>query len=223
MAFDISALPPGLVREPEPARSGPTDQLGQEEFLKLMLAQLKNQDPLQPLENGEFLGQIAQFGTVTGIQDLQNIMSGLSSNITSDRSLRAASLLDRQVLVAGTSARMDEEGLISGAVELNQPADSVRIDVLDLAGRLVGTVQLGGQGSGLNNFNFRGFDAEGQPLPAGTYQIRATATANGKPVALQTFTLRQVAGVQINPGASDLTLDLAGGDSVLLGDVRRID
>jgi flagellar basal-body rod modification protein FlgD len=223
--FDISALPPGLVRQPTGANSQarPTDELGQEAFLKLMLTQLKNQDPFEPLESGEFLGQIAQFSTVSGIQELQAIMTGVSSSITSDRSLRAASLLGRSVLVESAEGYLDLEEGLNGAVELQQSAESVLVEILDLSGARVGSVELGASASGLNSFSFNGIGSSGAELPAGRYRIRATAMAGGKSVSLQTLVSQRVAGVQITPGETDLTLDLAGGGSVVLGNVRRID
>ena len=222
-SFDISALPPSLVREPVEQESTDNNQLGQEAFLKLMLAQLENQDPLQPLENGEFLGQIAQFSTVTGIQELQNIMTGLSGSLSSDRSLRAASLLDRAVLVETAEADLDSDSGLSGAIELEQSADNVRVELLTPGGELVGRVDLGPSGAGLNSFRFNGVGAGGELLPEGRYRIRATATAGGETLALQSLVSQQVAGVRITPESTDLTLDLAGGGSVSLDDVRRID
>ena len=222
-SFDISALPPSLVREPPAQESEESNQLGQEAFLRLMLAQLQNQDPLKPLENGEFLGQIAQFSTVTGIQELQNIMTSLSGSLTSDRSLRAASLLDRSVLVEGAEAYIDETGELQGAIDLPQAADTVRVEVLGLGGQLVGSFDLGVSAEGLNSFDYQISGADGAPPPAGRYRLRATATAGGQTLALQTLVSQQVAGVQITPGQTDLTLDLAGGGSVSLDDVRRID
>src|SRR5690625_1502858 len=74
-------------------------EIGQEDFLKLMVTQLQNQDPFSPMENGEFLAQIAQFTTATGIQELQQSFERFSSNIKTEQALQAASLVGRNVVV----------------------------------------------------------------------------------------------------------------------------
>lgn len=119
------------------AQAQPTkanDQLLQEDFLKLMVAQLKNQDPMKPMESGEFLGDIAQFGTVSGIQDLQESFASLNSSVQSSQALQAAALVDRQVLVPMSRGQLESGGAISGAVELPASTSQLTLGVYDSAG-----------------------------------------------------------------------------------------
>jgi len=102
-------------------------RLGQEEFLELMIAQLQNQDPFEPMENGNFLAQMAQFGTVSGIQELQQSFESLSSSLVSNQALQAAALVGRQVLAPAGVAILEEGGGLQGAVEL--PAASPAVSV----------------------------------------------------------------------------------------------
>lgn len=198
-------------------------ELGQKDFLKLMTTQLNNQDPLNPMESGDFLGQIAQFGTVSGIRDLQDVITDIRSSMTADRSIRASSLLDRDVLVQGDNGYLPAEGHLQGAVELKQSAGDVTVEVLDGAGARVDRIRLGNQTAGLNDFSWDGVDQDGQSLPAGNYQLRAVANINGTTEAVPTFVNSRVTGVQIAPEGGDLQLELAGGRSTGIDNVRRID
>ena len=101
------------------------DDMGQADFLKLMTTQLRNQDPFEPLENGEFLAQIAQFGTVTGIQELQQSFGDLSSALQSNRALQASVLVGKQVLVEGSQAELGADTPLRGAVELPAATSSM--------------------------------------------------------------------------------------------------
>ena len=113
----------GLTRPA--ASTAPENELGADAFLTLMLAQLRNQDPLQPMENGEFLSQLAQFNTVTGIQELQGSFEGVAQGLQSDRRLAAAALVDRQVLVPSTQAKLAKDVPLEAVLQLNTPAERV--------------------------------------------------------------------------------------------------
>ena len=102
MNNSISGLPPELagleLKQPEKKAN---DELGQSEFLDLMIAQLQHQDPLNPADSGEFLGQLAQFGTVNGITELQNSFADLATSLQSSQALQASTLVGRNVLIPG--------------------------------------------------------------------------------------------------------------------------
>src|SRR5262245_53832534 len=111
-----------------PADTAPVkrSELGQEDFLRLMITQFKNQDPFKPMENGEFLAQLAQFSTVKGLDDLNNSFGNLSSSVVSNQALQASSLLGRTVLVDGNMGNLDAGGQLSGAVELqSSPSQAI--------------------------------------------------------------------------------------------------
>ncbi|MGB5338813.1 MAG: flagellar hook capping FlgD N-terminal domain-containing protein, partial [Gammaproteobacteria bacterium] len=144
----------GLSRNLEVAAD--RNELGQDDFLTLMTAQMKNQDPMKPLENGEFLGQLAQFGTVTGLEELKAEIQKLAGSLTSDQSLQAAGMLGREVLVPGATGVLTEEGEIRGAVELPNSVANLKISIYDQAGQLVRNMDLGVQPAGLADFSWDG-------------------------------------------------------------------
>lgn len=113
------------------ANSSDPTTLGQADFLALMTAQLQNQDPFKPMENGDFLAQMAQFSTVSGIETLNETMSEISLGLDGNRLTEAAVMLGRSALVPGTLARPDAAGDIRGAVELSSPASNVTIRYSD--------------------------------------------------------------------------------------------
>ena len=129
--------------------------LGQQDFLTLMLAQLKNQDPLQPMENGEFLAQLAQFSTVGGIEKVNDTLASLGSGMRDFRIATAANLLGHEVLVPGNVARPGKDGTINGVIDLPEDASSVVISYSDAnTGALLKTETLADQSKGLVGFQW---------------------------------------------------------------------
>lgn len=156
---------------PAPKRK---EELGQEAFLHLMVKQLENQDPFKPMENGEFLGQLAQFGTVQGLGALQTSFSELASSLVSNQALQAASLVGRTALVESSQAALAEEGgTINGAVDLPETASLVRVQVVDAKGQVVRTLELGDRPAGFARFTWDGTVDGGGEAPAGTYSFKA--------------------------------------------------
>ena len=129
-SFDPAAL--GLAVPDEVEK----EELGQEEFLQLMLTQLENQDPFKPMESGEFLGQLAQFGTVTGLGELQQSFESLSGSLISDQALQAASLVGRSVTIESGEGVLQPDAALTGAVELPTGSSSVSVQVMDAAGQI---------------------------------------------------------------------------------------
>lgn len=136
------------------AASGTSD-LGQQDFLTLMLAQLKNQDPLKPMENGEFLAQLAQFSTVSGIEKVNDTLASLGGGMRDFRIATAANLLGHEVLVPGNIARVGADGTINGVIDLPQDASSVVIGYSDATtGALLHSQTLANQTKGLVGFSW---------------------------------------------------------------------
>ena len=97
--MEISTFDNDALFAPPPQQRS-NDELGQEDFLTLMISQFRNQDPFEPMDNGDFLGQLAQFGTVSGIENLNSAFAGLAGSIQSEQALQAANLVGRDVLAA---------------------------------------------------------------------------------------------------------------------------
>lgn len=210
----------GLTRAPK-VDTKPNDQLGQEQFLALMVAQLRNQDPFKPLESGEFLGQLAQFGTVSGIQDLQESFQGLAGSMQGNQALQAASLVGRTVYVPAQEAWLPPEGAVSGAVHNPAGVGDITVGMYDFAGRLVATVPAQGQGEHAA-FHWDGTDQAGTPVAPGFYEIRAVGQAGGAPVALETQVRGAVESVSIDRYSGALSLTVTGLGVVDLAKVRQI-
>ncbi len=147
--------------------------LGQEDFLKLMLTQLRNQDPFKPMDSSAFLGQLAQFGTVSGLSGLQTSFDSLSSSLVSNQALQAATLVGKSALVESSTATIANGQSLDGAVDLPAATGGVRIDVRDATGQVVRELQLGAEPSGLAKFHWDGTLADGSPAPAGQYSLAA--------------------------------------------------
>tara|TARA_A100001011_G_C14254239_1_gene819299 strand:- start:978 stop:1667 length:690 start_codon:yes stop_codon:yes gene_type:complete len=132
------------------------DKLGQEDFLKLMTTQLQNQDPFAPMENGEFIAQMAQFSTVTGIAELGETMKDVSSKIGETRIATATNMLGHSVLVPGKVARIDSDGALHGVLDLPSASTNVNVVFKRENGDHIDTINLGSHSAGLVGFSWNG-------------------------------------------------------------------
>ena len=137
--------------DPKPASK---DNLGQSDFLKLMTTQLQNQDPFAPMKNAEFIAQMAQFSTVTGITEMGTSLKGIAEQLGEFRIATAANLLGSSVMIPGNYARPDESGEIHGMIDLPSASGATSLTFSNSAGDLLHTMQLGAQPSGLVGFEW---------------------------------------------------------------------
>lgn len=196
--------------------------LGQSDFLNLMIAQLKNQDPTKPLDSNQMISQMAQFSQVTGIQQLQQSFATLSKSLSSNQALQASTLVGHQVLAPTGAGVLASGGTITGAVNLPSAATNVTVQIHDQSGQLVRTLNLGTQAAGTTNFTWDGLDQNGQAAPAGKYSITASATYGGKQQAVDTLTAADVQSVSVNNTSGSLSLNLAGLGPVDFSQVQQI-
>ena len=199
-----------------------SSDLGQEDFLNLMITQLRNQDPFKPMESGEFLGQLASFGTVDGIRALQDSVAALSGSLTSNQALQAASLLDRNVLFASDAAPLGVEGGVSGAVELGNSATQVVVGIYTTQGELVRRLDLGTQAAGRAEFTWDGLDESGRRMQSGTYAVRAEAISGSMTQAAQVLVRANVDNVTLGSLGEPLTIGIQGLGDVDFSYVRQI-
>lgn len=197
-------------------------ELGQEDFLALMIQQLKNQDPLKPMENGEFIGQMAQFSTVSGIADMSKSIGGLTDAFNSGQALQAASMVGRTVLTEANAAKFSGSTPVKGAVELPSSSANAVVRVYSQAGALVRELPLGGQQAGLTNFTWDGTLANGQPAPAGTYRFTAGVANAGKETALTTYLASKVESVTLAGDGSGSQIRTDSGATVRLSQVKAV-
>jgi len=208
----------GLALKQETSQS---KKIGQEQFLELMVAQLKNQDPTKPLQSGEFLGQLAQFGTVNGIQEMQSSLSDLSTSLRSNQALMASGLVGRTVLAPGNVGALTAGSGLSGALDLPASAGDVVLSISDATGQLVQRMSLGPQAAGQLSFNWDGKMANGVTAAPGLYQINAQAISGNDKFAVNTSVMSRVDSVTLGD-PKGMTLNLSGLGPVLLGDVKQI-
>jgi flagellar basal-body rod modification protein FlgD len=209
----------GLSRKTDKKQS--TNELGADAFMKLMLTQMQNQDPLSPMENGDFLAQIAQFSTVSGVKDLNSSFAQLSSAMQSNQALQASTLVGRTVLVPSDRAALKTGSEVSGIVFNPASTVSVSVGVYDQAGQLVKTIRLGEQPSGDIGFTWDGTKEDGTAAPAGIYEIKAEGAYGEQTQALETFVYDQVQSVDLGYGQG-IRVNLAELGTTNFGDVIQI-
>lgn len=170
----------GLTRKPEaPKTDG--NSLGQDTFMKLLVAQLQNQNPLKPQDGSEFVAQLAQFSVVEGINDMKSSFSDFSSAYSDTQSLQMANnLVGRSVLVESDKGILDDSGSIRGKLSLGQASDQVTVVIYDKSGKEIRTLDLKAQPQGETEFSWDGRLDDGVTMaPKGVYTIKARALQNG--------------------------------------------
>ncbi len=199
----------------------PKGEIGQAAFFKLMTAQLQNQDPFSPMENGQFLSQVAQFGTVDGINKLQGSFEGLSTSLQSNKALQASVMVGREVLVPGDNLEL-ANGSLQGAVNLPASVGNLRLSFYDDSGQLVAQQDMGEQKAGIVRFDWDGSRLDGEFGFDGRYRVKAEALVDGKTQAFEIMGKEKVESVSVNNASADLTLNLANKQSVSLSKVVQI-
>lgn len=214
--FDSLGL--GAVKDEEKDQG----QLGLEQFLKIMTTQLQSQDPLEPMDNGDFLGQIAQFGTVSGIGDLNKSFSSFSDSITSGQALQAGSLVGRSVLAPVNSGYLEMGSSINGRVELPSSASEVEVTISDQNGQLIRSMKMGSHPSGPLEFSWDGINNNGDYVQPGVYNVMVTAGRGVTQETLQTNLYNKVHSVTMGGGADGLILNLAGAGQLPFSSITAI-
>jgi len=197
--------------------------LGGTNFLTLMLAQLKNQDPTSPVDSNQFLNQLASLSTVQGITQLNTSFGSLSSSLVSSQALQASSLLGHQALVSSKTANLTANGSVSGAVDVPQTTSQAVVNISDSSGALVRQINLGAQSTGLANFSWDGKLQDGSQAAAGQYTLSAQfAGATSGATAASTYVNGVVQSVTMGAGQTGLTLNVSGLGSVPFSGVKQI-
>ena len=193
-----------------------TNEAGsQDRFLKLLVTQLKNQDPLSPMDNAQLTSQIAQINTVSGIATLNTSVQGLSSQFLQMQSLQGASLVGKDVIVPGNKLDV-ANGAAQGGFEIASAADAVKVEVLSPSGRVLDTLNLGAQSSGMHSFNW----AAGTYTNTDNLSFRVTASSGATALASTALMRDKVDAVSTSGNALMLELDRAG--SVAYSSVKAI-
>lgn len=194
--------------------------MGRNEFMDLMIAQMKNQDPLKPQKDGDFIAQLAQFSSLEEMENLSSTMEEGMGQFRSSQALQASAMVGQSVQVEGDTAKLGPEGEVEGAVELPAATSNVKVSVLTPEGDVVRRMDLGQQGKGMTNFTWDGENEDGELMPPGDYRLKAEGQFDGKNEELKTQVNANVDSVSLEDG--NVTLNLAGRGSVPLDEVRQI-
>ncbi len=201
-------------------------ELNQEDFLTLMITQLKNQDPFKPLEPAQYVGQLAQFSQVSGLADMNKQISSLTNSLRGNQVLDGASLIGRAVIAPGSTIYLPEavEGEARGPQGLiNVPAgaSSVQLLVKDASGALIKSQALD-NARGAHAFAWDGTTDAGTSADAGAYQIEVVARVGNQNVSLQASVAARVSSVALDPATGTLTLDTDSLGEIAIDDVERV-
>lgn len=218
----------GLAHEEEkPKRAD--QKLGQEDFLKLMTAQLQHQDPFEPEDNSEFIAQMAQFSSLEGIEQLNKTVGGFEDAMQSAQMMQASTMVGQAAIVKGDTVRMyhnhDEEGNaipsgVMGAVDVPSGANEVAVDILSENGQVVHTLNVRPDGADRPTFAWDGMLADGSAAPEGRYRFEANASVDGKNTAAQTYAGAVISSVGVTKDGPELELD--GANKARLSDVIKL-
>lgn len=197
-------------------------ELGKTEFLELLVAQLNNQNPLDPQDNGDFIAQLAQFSSLEGIEKLNDSMGDILGSVHSSQALQASSLVGRSVIFAGDQATVDTAEGLKGSVLVPQSSGNVYVTVQDGSGSVVKRIHLGALEAGNQSFTWDGTNEEGDLLPSGTYSFKAEGAFGGETQGLYTMLPARVESVTLSPQGGEMLLNIAGLGTLPLSQVQII-
>ncbi len=215
--------------EPETKES---NELGQQAFLKLMITQLENQDPLSPQENTEFIAQLAQFSSVESLDSLNTQFEGFADNFVANQALQASSLVGRSVTVPAQTTQLEPGGVVTASVDIPMSSPEIKVFIRTEQGDLVdqiiaGPVEAGeavvrwdGKNAELNGDRLDWQSSHEEGVGPGTYQIEIASNVDGDSTQLQTFLSANVNSVTVGQNGT-LTLNLAGVGAKSLADVKQ--
>ncbi|MGB5323811.1 MAG: flagellar hook assembly protein FlgD [Pseudomonadales bacterium] len=197
-----------------------SDELGQDAFLRLMIAQLQNQDPLSPQENGEFIAQLAQFSSVEGITNLGASVNNLVSEFRSSRALEASALVGTSVEVSSNVAPLVGGSNLNGSIILPASTEQLQVTVSTPLGEVVRVEQMSSQPAGDLAFAWDGRNTAGELMPPGNYRVNATAILDGESTEVPVRLAANVNSVSVGTGGA-ITLNVDGVGEVNIDDVRK--
>jgi len=208
MAVAATSTTSDVTVASSPASSAAADAtITSDRFLKLLVAQMKNQDPLNPMDNAQVTSQMAQINTVTGIDKLNTTVAGLSSQFMQMQAMQGASLVGHDVIVAGNKLDIDAATAIGqGGFEIQTPADAVKVEILAPSGAVIQTLNLGAQGAGMHSFDW----PAGSATDTSGLAFRVTATAGGVAIASTPLMRDRVDAVTTNGNSFNLELEKSG-------------
>ena len=209
-SFDTTLANLGITRSTSAATVQPASAaqttLGQADFLKLMTAQMQNQDPFNPVDNTQMVAQMAQFSQLSGITEMSTTLKGISDKLGATTTSDAVSYIGHNVLTEGTTAYGRSTGGITGAVELDAAASEVNVSISDASGQVLHTEKLGAQKAGTVTYDWDGTDANGANAGSGPFTVSVSAANAGSTLTARSLVWAPVESVSTAGGAAVLTV-----------------
>lgn len=196
--------------------------LDQDDFMTLMLQQLKSQDPFKPTDNTEFISQMAQLTSVSGISEMNENLAGLTSSLYSAQLLDASSLIGKDVLVNSSTISLGNGGEAAGQVTLPVSTEALDVEILAPSGEVIAKLAMGPQAAGVTEFSWDGTDLDGDVLPPGNYSIRASYLNGSTVEALETQVRSPVKSISVSTSGGSPMVQLEGLGSVSLSQISEI-
>jgi flagellar basal-body rod modification protein FlgD len=210
----VNAVSP-LAATSATAAKTKNEEGAEDRFLKLLVAQMQNQDPLNPMDNAQVTSQMAQIQSVNGLEKLNRTVEGLGSQFAQLAALQGASLVGRDVILPGDRLTPNDEGLVQGGFELASAADSVTVEILNAGGRVIDTVDLGAQGGGRHGFAWTPAEGVDPTLGARFRIVAKSGAANVSSTPLMRDRVDAVVA-----GGDTLTLELRSSGTVPYSQIR---
>ncbi|HEY3301865.1 MAG TPA: flagellar hook assembly protein FlgD [Methylophilaceae bacterium] len=200
----------------------------QNRFLTLLVEQMKNQDPLNPMDNAQVTSQMAQLSTVQGVETLNTTLTTMMTNAKNSESLQSANLIGHAALVAGSTIHLNSSTDTAGTttsygefgVELPANTDNLKVTITDSSGNTVKEYSLGKQNAGILPLSWDGTDSSGNTVTKGDYKFAVSATTGGKAATVNPLSLETISS--ITTGSSGVQLNLSNATSVATSDLKQI-
>ena len=176
---DVAGIRSFEALAPPPAERGADEELGKTAFLQLMIAQISNQDPLEPAKNEAFIAQLAQFSSVEGIQNLNESMDSLVGSLRGSLAMDAAGLVGRNVLIPTDQTALNTQGGMGGSIQLSEPVGDLVLEIQNQQGQVVQTLEFGARPQGEQRFSWDGITSGGEAVEQGFYRVAAYGDVGG--------------------------------------------
>jgi flagellar basal-body rod modification protein FlgD len=199
-----------------------SEDMGKQDFLTLFTAQLQNQNPLEPVKNEAFVAQLAQFSQLEALTNMQTSLDTFVTSMSGERMLNSASLIGKKVAVSDALTPLLQGGKVDASIDLPEGAAGVQINVHDAKGNLVKEIVAGPQLPGNMAVQWDGTNHVGQAAAQGLYRLSAQAVVNGKTASVPVNTLATVRSIVTNPSDGSVSVEVDGGKTLLLSDVKRV-
>ncbi|MET4663367.1 flagellar hook assembly protein FlgD [Sphingomonas sp. PvP056] len=201
--------------------SSTSSSLGASDFLKLMTAQLNNQDPFSPTDNTQMVAQLAQISSTSGIAEMGTTLKAIQDKLGATSASDALAYVGRTVLTEGSSAYGRSAGGLAGAVELDKDATDVTVSIRDANGQTLNTLSLGTQKAGTASYDWNGKTASGDDAGTGPFTVSVDAANGGEAVTSRNLVWAPVAAVSV-PASGSPVLTVPGIGQVAVSAVRQV-